>query len=629
MKVSNLAKKILPYLTILIIVFISLYALFYQGLSFDGAFHSQAAINLYKYGKYVLDYPLESTQIKLPFQIVNGFFLTIFGMNFISANLANIFFYIIFGWLFFKLSKRFKSQYILVAFILISFSNSFILWGFKGYGEVPALVFGLFGILLLTNWTASFLRTFFGAFLIGTAIATKWVLVLIILPFGIIMLYQLINRNYKFIIYSIFGFFLSLLIFWSIEYANDSVDLLQLLVGIINHTTPVNNNFYASYSERLIVFWNAYIQGSGNLFIAILKIIAYLQAIILLTILIATTIKNYKVKQRISSNQLFVLIISLFAIEYFLWWFFLGSKPWYRRGFNADILLVIALALPIKETFSNIPFRRVFHYSAIIIIFMICVFNVYDFFSHKSNELFTIKDKGSIILESQMRTGLNMLPEGFVAYGYGWWQAPRWSFLSGTKHKDLENLSIKEKYEIANGVKNKFVFFEKVNYVNKKLVKSIHEQFQLTPVFEYKKYSIQKLENIVGFSDAGLKAFINYSKFDYIFSKGVYSRHNGYCWYSQDAKILLNSINKTKFVLSFHVPDIKKYSTYPYLSIFFNDNLVYKEQLTTSGFQVKEIEVQKEYNLNKIIVKVQVSKPVNAIDDSRNLGILVREIGFK
>jgi hypothetical protein len=85
-KLKQYENSLISFLTGLVVIFISLYALFYSGLSFDGAFHSQAAINFYKHGKYVLDYPIGFTQIKVPFQLVNGFFLTLFGTNFISAN---------------------------------------------------------------------------------------------------------------------------------------------------------------------------------------------------------------------------------------------------------------------------------------------------------------------------------------------------------------------------------------------------------------------------------------------------------------------------------------------------------------------------------------------------------------
>ena len=629
---NRYSNKAMLCLSVITIIFISLYVLFYQGLSFDGAFHSQAAVNFYKSGKYVLDYPLGFTQIKVPFQIVNGFFLTVFGMNFIAANLANVLFYILFGWLLLKLSKQFDSQYILVGLILISFSATGLLrWGFQGFGEIPALVLGLFGILLLTKWPVSTLRILFGGFLIGTAVSTKWVLILIILPFGILILLRLLNKNYKFGIYSLLGFFLSLAIFWSIEYANYSVNLKDLFGGVINHTIPVNSDYYSSYSERLSMFWNVYVQSSGNLLMAILKIVAYLQILLLFILLSVKIIKKFKTKESIPSNQLFILLISLFAIEYFLWWFFLSSKPYARRGFNADVLLIISLALATKEIFLSISFQRLFHYLAAIIISVICIFNIYTFFSSGFKGLLSLKSKGAIALESQMRIGLNALPKDFNAYGYQWWQAPRWSFLSGAKHKDLLAMTLEDKYEIVNGSGEKFIFFEPENFLNKTLYNKIHELFKLSTIFEYRRYTIKKIDGIDGVdSTKKIVSFINYSKSGYNFTEGIYyPEKGGHCWYSPNARILLNSKNKTEFILSFHVPDIKRYSSFPFLSIYFNDAMVYKEQITVSGNFVKKIKVTNKFDLDRIVVSLKLSNPLQTAKGSRKLGIAVTQIGFR
>ena len=627
---GNFINVILQYLTVVVIVFISLYVLFYQLLSFDGAMHSQAAINFYKLGKYLTDYPIGFTQIKVPFQLVNGFFLTVFGMNFMAANLVNIFFYVLFGWLFFKLNKENNSNFIFLGFILISFSTGFLKNGFNGYGEIPGLVFGLFGLFFLSKWNGSFLKVFFGALLIGTAIATKWIFVLILLPFGILLLVHLINRNYKYLLFALLGTTLSLAIFWSIEYADYPVNLKQLINGILEQTSPVNSSHYSNYTERLFVFWKTYVNSSGSLFISIVKIVAYLQISILFVFQTAKTVLQLKRKESIPSNQLFILVLSLFALEYFLWWFFSSSIPWYRRGFNADVLLIITLALSTNELFKDVRFQKIFHYSAKVIISIILVFNIYDFFSVKPKEVFAGGPKSVVVLESQMRKGLNSLPQNFVGYGYGWWQAPRWSFLSGTKHKDLNFMSLEDKYEIINHANNYFVFFGPENLYNKKLNKEIHEQFDLTTVFKYHNYSIERIDGIVGADTSQVKSIVNYSRSDYIWADGVYSQGTkGFCWYSTNARVLLNAENKTEFVLRFRIPDIKKFSSLPILTVFFDNDLVYEKQIITKGKKEIEITVAEKHKRENLIVSLQMSSPFRAINDARDLGIVVSEIGFR
>ena len=623
-------NTVLLYLSVLVIVFISLYVLFYQLISFDGAMHSQAAINFYKYGKYLTDYPIGFTQIKVPFQLVNGFFLTLFGMNFMAASMANILFYILFGWLFFMLNKETNSNFIFLGFILISFSSSFLKYGFGGYGEIPGLVFGLIGLFFLVKWNASFLKILFGAFLVGTAVATKWIFVLILLPFGIVLLIQLINKNYKYLLFAVSGIILSLAIFWSIEYAYYSVSFKQLINGILEQTSPTNNSLYSNYSERISVFWVNYITLSGSVIIALIKIVAYLQLSLLLIFLSAKIVLQLKRKETTPPNQLYLLLISLFALEYFVWWFFISSIPWYRRGFNADVLLIIALALSTNEIFRNIRFQKIIHYSATVIISIILIFSIYDFFSLKPKEVFASDPKSVVVLESQMRTGLNLLPQNFVGYGYGWWQAPRWSFLSGAKHKDLTIMSLDEKHEIINHSKKYFVFFGPENLYNKKLNREIHEKFDLSTIFKYHNYSIERIDGIVGADTSQVRSIVNYSSLDYIWADGVYSRDKkDYCWYSTKARILLNAENKTEFILTFRIPDIKKFSSLPTLTVLFNNDLVYEKQIITKGKKEIIITVEDKHKRDNLMVSLEMSSPFRAINDARDLGIVVSEIGFR
>jgi len=621
------SKPVLYVFSVIIVLFISLYALFYLGFSFDGAFHSQAAINFYKSGKYVLDYPVGFTQIKVPFQLVNGFFLTLFGTNFIVANLANVLFYILFVCFSFMVHKQFNSTFILIGLILISFSSGVINYGFKGYGEFPVLVIGLFGLLLLTRHINSVSRVFIGGFLIGTAIATKWVFVLILVPFGLLLLIQLVNKKTKVVVSTISGFILSLLIFWYIEYVNYSVNLVELLSGIAKHSVPVNEHYYSSYLDRLSVFWHNYVISSDGVFLATLKIVAYFQLVFVSVVSLVRIIKSFKSKQIINSNQLFVFVISVFAIEYIVWWFFLGSKPWYRRGFVADILLIIALTLSVKDTFLKIKVQKIYNLVTFIIVGTLTFFSVFYFFTNKSNELFTIKGKGSVVLESHLRAGINTLPDGYIPFGYGWWQAPRWSFLSGSKHNDLFKLSVDDKKKIESGSNDYYVFFGPENFYDMDSYRQVHSLYKLTTVFEYKDYSIKQ---IVSKNDnTRTESFINYTDYDYNRTSGVYKRESDFCWYSQNAEVLLNSMNKNEFYLSYFIPDINRYPNPPFITVHFNNDLVYNKQIISSGEDFLEFKVKQKYKQNPLFVRVEVSSAIIAIGDSRNLGIPVRKIGFK
>jgi len=629
---SNIKQKnsynIWAFLSILSIIFISLYVLFNKVLSFDGAFHSQAAINLFETGKYVLDYSIGFTQIKVPFQLVNGFFLTLFGHNFIAANLANILFYVIFLWFIFKLNKEYKSSFIFAAFILISFSSGFLAFGFEGYGEVPGLLFGLAGLYIITKWPESASKIFIGAFLIGTSVATKWIFVLIIVPVGIVFFSQLFRKEYKYALYIVLGGVTALVIFWSIEYINYTVNIKQLVNGIITHTTPVNSKYYSNYAERIYLFWNEYSRFSGNTFMAVIKIAGYIQLIIIVVSFLIEALKKSEFKKLVTSNKFFVLLISLYALEYFFWWFLISSKPWYRRAFNADVMMIISLALfTIKENRVKSLILKASYYFSALLLLILLFFNIYSFFANEPGKQLLSNNKETIILESKLREGLDRLPKDFKAYGYDWWQAPRWSFLSGAKHKDLLNMPLEDKIKIEEGSEKYFVFFEPVNFVAMPLYNTIHRMFKLSTVFEYNKYSIKQ---ILSKKDTSrVLSLIDYSNYDYNQKSGIYPRENGFCWYSQNAEILLNSMNKTDFIVSYFIPDISKYSSPPYLSIYFNNDLIKSIHVTTSGASTLELKVSGKYNSDHLIVKLEVSNPIIATGDSRNLGIPVKEIGFK
>ena len=146
---------------------------------------------------------------------------------------------------------------------------------------------------------------------------------------------------------------------------------------------------------------------------------------------------------------------------------------------------------------------------------------------------------------------------------------------------------------------------------------------------EMGNYNTKNGDNIYGIDSSENKSFINYSNNDYLKSKGVYPLENGFCWYSQDARLSLSSKNKFEFLLSYFIKDINSYSSPPYLSIYFDDELVHKEQITSSGNFEKKIKVSEKFNLDQIEVNVKVSNPLNTENDSRNLGIAVRKIGFR
>jgi len=153
-KILKFIKIFALIISIITFFFICFYVLLFVKLSFDGALHYQAAINLIKKGKPILDnFEHLFLAIGLPFQVIASLIFLLFGKSLITANIPNILFYFFLFVFTMILSKRSKSILPLLAFIATSFNFGFMLFGFAGYGEMPALVIAIIGgyLFILIN----------------------------------------------------------------------------------------------------------------------------------------------------------------------------------------------------------------------------------------------------------------------------------------------------------------------------------------------------------------------------------------------------------------------------------------------------------------------------------------------
>ena len=147
--------------------------------------------------------------------------------------------------------------------------------------------------------------------------------------------------------------------------------------------------------------------------------------------------------------------------------------------------------------------------------------------------------------------------------------------------------------------------------------------------FNWEEYILKKAESSIKDKPLPINSFVDYQVSGYPLAFGIYPLERGYCWYSKNARLLLDAENKNKFVISYFIPNIKKYSKPLYLYVFFENEMVLKKKIIKSGNFKETITVPEKYQKDRIIVHIKTSKQLNASGDSRNLAIPVRAIGFR
>lgn len=624
--------NILTPLSLIGLIFVCLYILFYEPLSFDGAFHAQVAKNLYNNGSFVLDYGSNSNiQTKVPFQMVNGLFLWLFGKSFVVANLANVFFLVLLWRLIVKIGEKFQTNWGHVGFIALAFSTPFIYFGFEGYGELPSLALALWGIYYLIYEKQKLWCVVLGGFLIGAAVATKWVLALAAIPFGLVLIYFILDKKYRLLALSLVGLIVAFSVFWSIEYANTTTTAGKVFSSTLRQSNASHSGMYSSYGQRFGLFWKEFVRYSGSISWAWSKVVVYVLIFAFSIRLLFHEFLKFRKQKQISENSLFILSLVAFLVVYVSWWFFLGSKPWYRRFLNADILFFIIL--PVISGALGITNKKLqtgLKYS-IVVLLLLFTFSYVDVFFQRRSFIFRDVPKGTVELDVQMKAGLKKLPSNFNGYGYGWWQAPRWSFVSGKKFRDIYSLSKLEKYRLLKDKNKHYIFFESENSLDKGGLKHIHKRYDLKEVYSCSKGKIKQIVGVPGISaDEEIKQFVDFSESNYALIDGAYQRERKeFKWCRQKCELLLASHSSAMFGVTLLMPDLKNFSKPAIdIEVLFNNEPVYTYHTTKQGRNDINFPVEDQFLNKDVVVTFRSSDDFKPEGDRRRLAFALYKAGF-
>lgn len=624
--ITHTVDRIFFVSSILTLLYISLFALLNSGLSFDGAFHAQSAVNLYDSFDFTLDYGRNSyIQTKVPFQIINGFFFWLFGKNLIVANFANVLFVVVLWVLIHRLSIKFKSPIIHLSFICVAFGLYMPMIGFQGYGEVPALSIALFG-LFFSTFHISNKELFFGGALVGTAIATKWVLALAFPSMFLLLTLLFFEKKYKKTFLLLAGFFVALIVFWMFEYSFSETGFAKAVSGTMKQTKGLDKSFHATYLSRLGSFFNVFVKFSGGSFIAYSKLVFVLLLGVLSVYKLVQNIKRVIRLEPVSKEELFFLQIVAFMLVYTLWWFFLGTKPWYRRYFNADILLFISIPLTLRIIFFDKVVLQKYLQLFLRGAFSVLAVVLSVTFIGKHGYMYGSTGRNSIGCENAIHAGLSKLPSDFDAYGYGWWQAPRWSFVSGLKFRDLNKMSKLDKYQMLTDDRKDYVFFGDENKLDKNGVKYIHKRFKLKDV-----YSCQfgKIKEIVGSDKINLnqkvEQFVDFSQISYPLTEGFYNREKEmYCWSSGKSSLLLKTNKAGKFGTTLQAMEEVSGEE---IRILFNGEQVFVSKLKKGRNDIN-FEIDQKYFNKQVKVTFISAKTFTPKGEQRKLSFVLYKVGF-
>jgi hypothetical protein len=403
---------------------------------FDGSFNTQAAINLYRNGTLLLDYASPyALQTHLPFQLLNGLFLTLLGPTFLAFNIANVVCY--FG--LFALCERFarktESQSPYWVFCLISLYPNVYLHGFAGFGEVPGLVCILWGItVLLEDSALSVKRALFGGVIIGVGCSIKLILWGALLPLIIVIALFADGTRWRRMLFGIGGALCCGALFWTLQYKDYPGEPAKILSSVVVAQSRVHNAYsIASYAppdniiDKVSQYLYLLVEREGEL-----VALTFLLVPLLVVVLYAGLFSQPASK---STLRYVYLYIALYALGYFLWYLCFNTRPWDRRYLNAAILALLSF---IPCCSSPKMFGRVV--CALTGVFLTFLWAP----SYGERILCVYREGADVHYEQVMRSALQRLPQDYVAFGYHNREAPRWSFVAQKKFLDLLNNSLLE-----------------------------------------------------------------------------------------------------------------------------------------------------------------------------------------
>lgn len=413
--------------------------------TFDGAMNLQVAWNLAEGEGYVRSYadrdpfPRE-VQTNGPYVLVAASGYRLWGMGIAQSQFANVLFLMLLVAAAIALGRSMRGRPVdgLLPAALLLATPGLMLFGNRGYGEVPALALALAG-LALYPWSGrhSHARAIACAVLLAMAVITKTVLLACVAPFGLAMALHTATRpmhpagRAKALVLLAFGF-LATLAAWEAFRMTSLGGMAEYQTWWALEATDIFGQ--AGVQDTLGV---AAVVGKASEHFALLSRYLRLPQPVALA-WIALPFVLWAVLPRPAAVPRWIIAAVLGAVAvYFAWW--LGFTPtgnaWHRRIFNGMLLVnlgwgLLAGAWAVGDDTRK---RRLGTAAIIVAAWLLVTVNLWQTRLHGA--LLPV-DNGAIHRAAGV---IRNLPADALLYAGGWSSSPAISLLAGRPLLDIND----------------------------------------------------------------------------------------------------------------------------------------------------------------------------------------------
>jgi hypothetical protein len=198
----------------------------------------------------------------------------------------------------------------------------------------------------------------------------------------------------------------------------------------------------------------------------------------------------FRRRAHLEATEIFFIFLASFLLVYLAWAFAFNSRWHIRRMLNTEVLFYLSIGLlP-----CIVRFRKIVNLAVCCLLFLFC-----GFLGPFLLQDLVPNSEGCVMTrERQMRQGFKLLPDEYNAYGNGFLEAPRWSFLAGRNFTDLFRDSVF--YDCIEQGCNNFIFFEGEICFHPAQRDLVYNTFKLNRIFNFHGFRICRIQ---GFNNDG------------------------------------------------------------------------------------------------------------------------------
>lgn len=595
--------------------------------SFDGSMNLQVSVSLLETGKYATIYNGGTVfdgriQTGAPVLFLIAAVFRIFGTGSFQALMVNVFYIMLMVFFLAKISKKIhageEAMLFFIALTVMTLHYFELAMGI--YGEIPtlALFVGTVCFLMLAEDVHKDNYFFVSGILFSLACLTKTVILIAVPALAIVFLSKWLLEKRAGI---------KSLVLWTVG------ALVPILVFEIY-------KFYQLGADAYVSFWtsqsNNILKQAGvktgytdtpNLFE---KLMIHMQAFsdyfsVAVWIIWLVLILNFvwfAVKVAKKRKLEYVDVLELVAYFYFGWWLLITptEKAWGRRILIGLILLEWLTSVKVFWMIQKIKLSAWKKYA--LNGALACLAVVYIAVGkHQQDEV----DK-TACLELAAVVQEKAEEENALICGSGWWQAAAISFYSGIPFYDLEQLDMSKVtvpvYFVADmdWVRNSGMRLEDLPYSVEEVFQTYKRGMKLYRVTGRIEFKVEEKQSVAA------RVFPALDEADMVRNVYPYDPEAGGSWVQQNAAVLLaREEEDTVYEISLLIP--LEAEEAPYVEIYIDDTLVYRnDRMTDKGFvcQVEVPEQYREQDYLEFLFKTNIK--VQAEGDGRNLAMVLRKI---